>query len=106
MIKKQHGPALHKEVIPLKACPVCKGTAVVSGVFHELDCLHCHASGWVRFDNGEALGLQELVTQLGFNLRIACKQIDQRMSRASMDVADYYEQNNRRGAGGTNYTGD
>jgi hypothetical protein len=105
MMKKSSGPAFHKQVIPLSACPTCKGRAVISGVFHEIECIQCHASGWVRFDNGHALELQELVTQLGFNLRIACKQIDQRMT-ASLDVPDYYNQNNRRGAGGSNYTGD
>ena len=105
-MKKSHGPAFKKEVIPLAPCPACKGKAVISGVFHEIDCAQCHASGWVRFDSGQALELQELVTQLGFNLRIACKQIEQRMSRPSMGVSDYYDQNNRRGAGGTNFTGD
>jgi hypothetical protein len=106
MMKKQHGPAFRKQVIPLAACPTCKGRAVISGVFHEIDCVQCHASGWVRFDNGQALELQELVTQLGFNLRIACKQIEQRMTVPSFDVPDYYSQNNRRGAGGSNFTGD
>lgn len=105
MDKKQHGPAFKKQVIPLAPCPACKGKAVINGVFHELDCIQCHASGWVRFDNGRALELQELVTQLGFNLRIACKQIQERIT-APLDMPDYYSQNNRRGAGGTNFTGD
>lgn len=104
-MKKSHGAAFKKEVIPLAPCPACKGKAVITGVFHELDCIQCHASGWVRFDNGQALELQELVTQLGFNLRIACKQIQERMT-VPLDMPDYYSQNNRRGVGGTNYTGD
>lgn len=106
MMKKKYGPAFKKQVIPLKACPACNGRAVISGVFHEIDCIQCHASGWVRFDNGQALELQELVTQLGFNLRIACKQIDEHTRGRRFDVPEYYEQNNRRGAGGSNYTGD
>jgi len=105
-MKKSHGPAFKKQVIPLAPCGACKGKAVVNGMFHELDCLQCHASGWVRFDNGQALELQELVTQLGFNLRIACQQIDRRITGSPMGVSEYYEQNNRRGAGGSNYTGD
>lgn len=106
MDKKTHGPSLNREIIPLKSCSACKGAAVIKGLFHQLDCLDCNASGWVRFDNGEALELQELVTQLGFNLRVACKQIEQRMTPPSFDVPDYYSQNNRRGAGASNYTGD
>lgn len=106
MMKKSSGPAFKKEVIPLTACPACKGRAVISGVFHEIECAQCHASGWVRFDTGQALELRDLVTQLGFNLRIACKQIEQGLARPALSVSDYYVQNNRRGAGGTNFTGD
>ena len=105
-MKKSQGPSLIREIIPLKACSACKGAAVIKGLFHQLDCLDCNASGWVRFDNGEALELQELVTQLGFNLRVACKQIDEHMSGRRFDAPEYYEQNNRRGAGASNFTGD
>lgn len=106
MDKRACGSGFKKQAISLVACPACKGRAVMSGVFYEIDCIQCHASGWVRFDNGQALELQELVTQLGINLRIASKQIEQHMTAPSFDVPDYYSQNNRRGAGGTNYTGD
>ena len=105
-MKKSHGPAFKKEVIPLAPCAACKGKAVINGMFHELDCIQCHASGWVRLDNGQALELQELVTQLGFNLRIACQQIVHRVTRSPTGVSEYYEQNNRRGPGATNFTGD
>jgi Zn-finger nucleic acid-binding protein len=106
MIKKEHGPAFKKELIPLALCPACKGCAVISGVFHEIECAQCYASGGVRFDSGQALELQELVTQLGLNLRIACKQIEKVLARPALGVSDYYVQNNRRGPGATNFTGD
>lgn len=109
MTGKRHGPGFRKDIIPLTTCPECCGMAVIKGVFHELDCESCNASGWVRFDNGQKLELQDLVTQLGFNLRLACKQIRdgaRRPDRYSGGPESGYYQNNRRGAGGTNYTGD
>lgn len=109
MTGKRHGPDFRKEIIPLATCPDCRGMAVIKGVFHELDCEACNASGWVRFDNGQKLDLQDLVTQLGFSLRLACKQIrDSAVRPVSYREGPEsgYCQNNRRGAGGTNYTGD
>lgn len=109
MTGKRHGPDLRKEFIPLITCKACQGMAVVKGVFHELDCTACNASGWVRMDNGESLELRDLVTQLGFNLRLACRQIEGNSLRVkpfTMGPEGDYYQNNRRGAGGTNYTGD
>ena len=108
-MKKSHGPDLRRRMIPLKTCDMCRGRAVVKGVFHELDCIICNASGWVRRDNGDALDHQELVTQLSFNLRKAVQQLEQFVDiNQTVDTATakQYEQNNRRGAGGTNYTGD
>ncbi len=110
MMKKQHGPAFKKEIVPLASCPACKGKAFVSGVFHQIDCSQCNASGWVRFDDGQALALEDLVFQLGTALTAACQQANgmrvQPGPVRSTDVSSYYEQNNRRGAGGTNFTGD
>jgi hypothetical protein len=110
MLKKSHGPAFRKELIPLKACPSCQGQAVIKGLFHHLDCLDCNASGWVREDNGQALELQDLVTQLSFNLRRAFGVVEELRRPASAHQGDpiglFYSQNNRRGAGGSNYTGD
>lgn len=112
MDKKTHGPAFNRHVIPLKPCLTCHGKAVIRGVFHQIDCIQCNASGWVREDNDQPLALQDLVTQLSFNLKHAHGQIEQLRNPAStirgnqVDVIKYYEQNNRRGAGGTNFTGD
>lgn len=108
-MKKSHGPDLRRRVIPLKTCDMCCGRAVIKGVFHDLDCIACNASGWVRLDNGEALEAQELITQLSFNLQKAMKQLAQFVDlNQAVDAATarYYQQNNRLGAGGTHYTGD
>ena len=106
-MKKSHGPALKRERIELKECATCRGTCVIKPMFYELDCLDCHASGWVRADNGQALELQELVTQLCIRLQITQRQIDEQMRVLGYPAEQrQYEQNNRRGAGGTNFTGD
>lgn len=98
---KKHGPDLRRARIPLEACSVCKGRAVVDGVFYEMECSNCNASGWVRADGGEALDCRELVTQLGFNLRQARLQLQHLLAQTQQ-----HEKNNRRGAGGSHYTGD
>lgn len=105
-MKKSHGPAFKKAVIELAQCPLCRGRAVTQGVFHELPCDHCNASGWVVAATGEALALAELVTQLSLKLQAATRQIEQlKRPRAGGPEAGYQD-GNRRGAGGTNYTGD
>lgn len=105
MIKK-HGPAFKRAVIELEKCPVCRGRAVTRGVFHELPCNHCNASGWVAAATGEALVLDELVTQLGMRLRAALRQIEQLKNPQASGPEATYQGSNRLGAGGTNYTGD
>ncbi|AXO88427.1 hypothetical protein DZC75_10620 [Pseudomonas parafulva] len=105
-MKKSHGPALRKQRVILVRCQDCQGKAVVRGVFYELPCGHCNASGWLSAVTGEPLPLEELVTQLGLRVRELEQQVDrQRPSRTEGPDAQY-ETNNRRGAGGTNYTGD
>lgn len=103
---KKHGPAFRKERIDLAKCPACRGTAVIKGVFHEMACVQCNASGWVEALTGEALPLEELVTQLNFKLQAVERQINElRNSRATGPEATY-QGCNRLGAGGSNYTGD
>lgn len=106
MMKKQHGPAFKVDQIDLAECLVCKGSAVIKGVFHELACVHCNASGWVTAATGEALPLEVLVTQLSMRLRIVLQQVNQLCRPVTCGPESLYVQNNRRGAGGTNYTGD
>ncbi len=108
MMRKQHGPAFKASPTPLKWCTACKGKAVVKGVFHELPCTQCHASGWVSAETGQALPVEDLVTQLGLMLNIYQQRIIAFGNRVNQQpgAQQQYEQNNRRGAGGSNYTGD
>lgn len=75
-MRKSHGPAFRKEAIELVECPACRGKTVIRGVFHDLACVQCNASGWVAED-GEALPLEELVTQLSLHLRAAKRHINE-----------------------------
>ncbi|MBH3395824.1 hypothetical protein [Pseudomonas monteilii] len=105
-MKKTHGPAFKKAVIELDNCPLCRGRAVTKGLFHELPCDHCNASGWVAAANGEALPLDELVIQLSLKLQVATRQIEQLKNPQASGPEETYQGSNQRGAGGTNYTGD
>jgi len=105
-MRKNHGPAFKKAVIELEACPLCRGRAVTQGLFHELQCGHCNASGWVVAATGEALPLDELVTQISIRLQAATRQIEQLKNPQASGPEATYQGSNRRGAGGTNYTGD
>jgi len=106
-MKKSHGPAFRAARIELARCSACRGRAVTQGVFHELPCDQCNASGWVSAETGQSLPLEALVTQLSLRLRAAEQQIEQLKRSVPMNgPAAQYTQNNRRGTGGTNYTGD
>ncbi|KWV72154.1 hypothetical protein [Pseudomonas fluorescens] len=105
-MKKSHGPAFRAAQLDLAKCPACRGRAVISGVFHEMACVQCNASGWVTAEAGEALPLEVLVTQLSIRLQAADHQLAQFREVAPSGASAQYEQNNRRGAGGTNFTGD
>jgi hypothetical protein len=106
-MKKQHGPAFKADQLDLAQCSICKGKAVVRGVFHDLACVQCNASGWVSADTGDALPLEVLVTQLSIRLQAAEHQVELLKREPLMSgPAAQYERNNRRGAGGSNFTGD
>lgn len=105
-MKKNHGPSFRKQQIELAQCPQCRGEGVTRGVFHDLACDHCNASGWVSAATGEALPLEELVTQLNMRLRALDKRLEQLNKRQPIGPEAQYRTNNRRGAGGTNFTGD
>ncbi|QCI13374.1 hypothetical protein E6B08_19270 [Pseudomonas putida] len=105
-MSKRHGPAFKRAVVELAQCPLCRGRAVTKGLFHELPCGHCNASGWVVAATGEALALDELVTQLSMRLQAATQQIEQLKKPQVSGPEATYQGSNRRGAGGTNYTGD
>lgn len=103
---KKHGPAFRKAVIELAQCPLCRGRAVIKGVFYELPCVHCNASGFVAAATGDALALDELVTQLSMALQAAHRQIEQLKNPQAFGPEVTYQGSNRLGAGGNNYTGD
>jgi hypothetical protein len=103
-MKKSHGPAFRKVIRPLRECLDCRGTGVVSGVFHQMNCATCHASGWVCGATGQALPLEELVLQLNMKLRAMAR--DLALAGHASGAQAQYEGNNRRGAGGSHHTGD
>ncbi|AIR90212.1 hypothetical protein [Pseudomonas cremoricolorata] len=105
-MRKSHGPAFKKAVIELDKCPSCRGRAVTMGTFYELPCGHCNASGWISALTGEPLPLEELVTQLGLRVRELEQQAERQRPSTTSGPEAQYQTNNRRGAGGTNYTGD
>lgn len=104
MTKKQHGPALVRRLIPMTECPSCAGKGLIVGLLHELDCLGCHSSGFVHAQTLEPLLIEDLVVQLGRVIRLARERTTGTPGLGG--AQDQYETNNRRGAGGTNYTGD
>lgn len=103
---KKHGPSFRKERIDLAQCPACRGAAVIKGVFHELACVQCNASGWVEALTGNALPLEDLVIQLSFRLQAARRQLKEALNPRASGPEATYQEANRLGAGGTNYTGD
>ncbi|MGX1087439.1 hypothetical protein [Pseudomonas sp. BIC9C] len=106
-MKKSHSPAFGVAQLDLAKCPACRGRAVIRGVFHELACVQCNAAGWVTAETGEPLPLEVLVTQLSIRLQAAEHQVELLKREPLMSgPAAQYERNNRRGAGGTNFTGD
>lgn len=105
-MRKSHGPAFKKEVIELAECRACKGRAVIQGVFHQMACVQCNASGWVAAVTGEALPLEELVTQLSLRLQAAQRRINELKHPRATGPEAQYTGSNRRGGGGANFTGD
>ena len=103
-MKKSHGPAFVRCLIPMTECPSCHGAGLIQGVFHQLECIGCHSSGFVHAETLEPLPIQDLVIQLGLGMRQARNQLSS--SRTVGGAQAQYEQNNRRGAGGSNFTGD
>lgn len=106
-MQKRQGPGYKRERIELEPCSVCKGRAVVAGVFYELVCTDCNGSGWVVHGTKLVLSVDELVTQLSFKLQQVQREIlALKTPPTAIGPQSQYEQPNRLGAGGTNYTGD
>ena len=84
----------------LMECGICRGTTVTSGMFHQLDCIACNASGWVCAETGDALPAEVMVQQLSMRLRNTTAALARANNRSTEEL------NNRRGAGGSHYTVD
>lgn len=69
-------------------------------------CVQCIASGWVVAATGEALALDELVTQLSMRLETAQRHINELKQPRATGPEAIYQEGNRLGAGGINHTGD
>ncbi|OMQ41059.1 hypothetical protein [Pseudomonas putida] len=106
MEKRTHGPAFKAQQLELAVCQTCCGKAFIKGVFHDLFCVQCNASGWVEAGTGYALSLEFLVTHLSLKLQQAQQQIELLERGVPTGPVAQYTQNNRRGAGGSNFTGD
>ncbi len=74
-MQKRPVPGFDRERIELEPCSICKGKAVVKGVFFELVCTYCNGSGWVVGGSKLVLSSDELVTQLSFKLQEAQREI-------------------------------
>lgn len=106
-MQKRLVPGFKRERIELEPCPICKGKAVVKGLFYELVCTDCNGSGWVVRGSKLVLSSDELVTQLSFKLQHAQREIMTLKGSPSMaGPQSQYEHSHRLGPGGTNYTGD
>ena len=96
-----------RERIELESCSICKGKAVVKGLFYEPVFTDCNSSGWVVRGRKLVLSSGELVTQLSIKLQQAQREIlALNCSQTMAGPHSQYEQANRLGSGGTNYTGD
>lgn len=106
-MQKGQRAGFKQERIELEPCSICKGKAVVSGVFYERVCTDCNGSGWVVAGTKLVLSSDELVMQLSFKLQQAQREILALKSPPQMiGPQSQYEQSNRLGPGGTNFTGD
>ncbi|ETF08354.1 hypothetical protein [Pseudomonas moraviensis] len=106
MMKKQHGPAFVRCLIPMTECPSCHGAGLIQGLFHQLECIGCHSSGLVHSETLEPLRMDDLVVQLGLRVRNLTAQLKTLDCSAPSAEARHYQQDNTRGAGRTTFRGD
>ncbi|SHM46080.1 hypothetical protein SAMN05216593_10119 [Pseudomonas asturiensis] len=104
-MKKSHGPSFRRELKFIVECNICMGKGVYTGLFHQLECVSCHGSGWVCGHTLQPVPLNDIVPVLNQRLKEALAEIAS-ANRQRGGAHQQYEQNNRRGAGGSNYTGD
>lgn len=106
-MQKGRVPGFKRERIELELCSICEGKAVVKGLFYELVCTDCNGSGWVVRGSKLVLSSDELVTQLSFKLQAIEREIQTLKSPGrALGPERIYDEPNRLGAGGVNFTGD
>lgn len=100
MLSANYKPAqVRRELV---RCEVCRGAGRSMGIFHLLDCAACDGAGLVDAKTFKALEPRDMVAQL--LLRLA--EYEQPKKKAAGPEADYEGPSNRKGAGGSHFTGD
>lgn len=102
---RRRGPSFRRELKFIVECNICLGKGERLGLFHYLECEHCLGSGWVCGHTLQTLPLSDVVPVLNARLKDALTEIA-KARHVIGGAQQQYEQNNRRGAGGSNYTGD
>jgi len=104
-MKKSRGSLQKRELKFIIECNVCYGKGERLGLFHYIECDHCLGSGWVCGHTLQTLPLSDVVPVLNSRLKEALAEIA-KARQVIGGAHEQYEQNNRRGAGASNYTGD
>lgn len=104
-MKKLQGSLQKRELKFIVECNVCLGKGERLGLFHYLECEHCLGSGWVCGHTLQTLPLSNVVPALNARLKDALAEIAH-ARHVTGGAQQQYEQNNRRGPGATNFTGD
>ncbi|KTT24242.1 hypothetical protein SB14R_10360 [Pseudomonas oryzihabitans] len=97
---RKHGPDLKRRPVAIARCTACHGRGVATGVFYEMDCAACAGTGWVERATGLAMPAEQLV----FTLNHRLLRLEQQL--ANLQRTQPTQENNRRGAGFSHYTGD
>ena len=103
---KKHGPDLKKAAIEVQRCRSCRAKGVVQGIFYELPCEDCKGVGWVA-TGGAAVTIEQLAHALGKRADHAEHELAERIRTSTLaGVSPSRPWNNRKGPGGSHYTGD
>ena len=103
-MNKRAGPSFRQQIRPLKSCPTCKANGMIQGLFHQMPCHDCNATGLVDNETGEALAPEDMVIQLRLRLN---RQRDEN-NELRRQLLEQAKQDNGRGygPGGQRYHGD
>lgn len=104
-MKRSRPSQLRRELKFIVECGICGGKGERLGIFHYLECEACLGTGWVCGHTLKSLPLIDVVNVLNARLKDALSEIA-KARPVTGGAHEQYSQNNRRGAGGTNFTGD